>query len=75
MTPTRTFLALLALVAIAAGGDPARAASAPDAGRAFEPAPVSQAEFDTKPPSDDPATQRHFTTAADGTRIFTETWL
>jgi predicted acyl esterase len=51
------------------------AASAPDAGRPFEPRPASEALYAIKPPEEDPARQRHIVTAVDGVEIWTETWL
>ena len=53
----------------------ASAQSAPDAGKPFRVKPVSQRLYDVKFPEEDPARQRHFVTAADGTQIWTETWL
>jgi predicted acyl esterase len=53
----------------------ARAASAPDAGTAFEPHPLSQPLYATKAPDADPDVQRHIVTAADGVALYVETWL
>lgn len=54
---------------------PVKAASAPDAGRAWEPKPKSDALYGSKPPSEDPETQQHFVEGHDGTQLFVETWL
>src|SRR4051794_2205526 len=64
-------LALLCLPAAIARG----AASAPDAGRAFEPHPLSEALYGTKAPDAAPDVQRHYVTAADGVALYVETWL
>lgn len=53
----------------------AQAASAPDAGTAFEPTPVSAALYGFTAPSAAPALQKHVVEAADGTDLFVETWL
>ena len=54
---------------------PATAGSPPDEGRPFEPAPLPERLYGIAPPNTDPARQRHVVTAADGARIWTETWL
>lgn len=48
----------------------AHAASAPDGGTPFEPAPLSQPLYRTAP-----ETHRHLVEAADGVDLFVETWL
>src|SRR3954466_3058390 len=53
----------------------AQAASAPDAGKSFEPHPLSQPLYGTKAPDADPDRQRHWVTAADGVQLYVETWL
>jgi X-Pro dipeptidyl-peptidase len=53
----------------------AHAASAPDAGTAFEPTPQSQPLYGSQPPSADPARQRHVVRAVDGIDLYVETWL
>ena len=53
----------------------AHAASAPDAGTPWEPAPASRPVFGTKPPADDPARQRKVVEAGDGVDLYVETWL
>ena len=70
-----TRLGLSLLLILLALAPAAHAASAPDAGAAFEPRPQSQPLFDTKPPADDPAKQRKTLAAADGADLFVETWL
>lgn len=72
MTRLAPALLLLILLALAPA---AHAASAPDAGEAFEPAPRSQPLFGVKPPADDAARQQKTVTAADGTALYVETWL
>ena len=53
----------------------AAAESAPDLGRPFEPKPISEPLYGVQTPSEDPARQRHIITAADGVKLYTETWL
>jgi predicted acyl esterase len=72
----RLRLSLIAIAALAAGAPAgALAASAPDDGRPFDPAPVSPAVYGIKPPSADPARQRHIVEAKDGVDLYVETWL
>jgi predicted acyl esterase len=52
----------------------ARSESAPDNGRPFEPAPVSQPLYGIRNPTDGNG-QRHVVQAADGVELFVETWL
>jgi predicted acyl esterase len=59
---------LAALLALGAGT--AHAASAPDRGTAFEPAPVSRALYGTTAES-----TKAWVTAHDGVKLFVETWL
>jgi predicted acyl esterase len=69
---------LAIVIAVAAGllaPLPARAASAPDRGRAFVPKPWSEALYGTKAPSEDPETQQHYVEGHDGTDLYIETWL
>ena len=68
---------LIPLAALVLGLIPghARADSAPDAGEPFVPRPASKPLYAIKAPEEDPARQRHIVTAADGTEIYTETWL
>ena len=54
---------------------PARAASAPDKGKAFVPKVVSQPLYGTKAPDEDPDRQRHYVEGHDGTDLYVETWL
>lgn len=54
---------------------PAFGASAPDRGVAWEPQPRSQPLYGTKPPDQDPETQRHYVEAHDGVDLYVETWL
>lgn len=69
-------IAAVVLVATVAPGTAlASHGSVPDAGRRFEPRPVSQPLYGVKVPGADPARQRHVVLAADGTELFTETWL
>ena len=68
----RTLAVLLACLALPAA---AQAASAPDAGRAFEPHPLSEALYGTTSPDKNPDLQRHIVTAADGVALYVETWL
>jgi predicted acyl esterase len=63
------------LMAILVPGSAAIAASAPDKGKAFEPRPVSEPLYGSKPPSEDPETQEHYVEAADGVDLYVETWL
>ena len=72
---TGTTLTLFVVVASGLLSGESLAASAPDAGRPFEPRPASQPLYGIKAPEEDPARQRHIVTAADGTEIWTETWL
>lgn len=77
--PIRLAGALLATVVVAVAGlvvapGPARADSAPDAGVAWEPPPMREAVYGIRPPSADPA-QVRVLRAADGTELYTETWL
>ena len=53
----------------------ARAASAPDKGRAWEPRPRSKPLYGTKSPDQDPERQRHYVEGHDGTDLYVETWL
>ena len=64
--------AIAALLLVPAG---ALAGSAPDRGRAFDPAPKSQPLYAVKAPDADPARQRHVVTGMDGTDLYVETWL
>jgi predicted acyl esterase len=64
--------AVVASVAVAP--QPAGAESAPDAGVAWEPPPMREAVYGIRPPSADPA-QVRVLHAADGTELYTETWL
>ena len=66
---------LIAATAAAALPAAAHADSAPDAGAAFVPSPVSQPLYGTKAPSEDPATQEHVVEGHDGTDLYVETWL
>jgi X-Pro dipeptidyl-peptidase len=71
-----TRLALPFLLILLAVAPAAHAASAPDAGAAFEPRPKSsQPLYGVKKPADDPARQEKTVTAADGTALYVETWL
>jgi X-Pro dipeptidyl-peptidase len=63
-------LALLACLILLALPGAAPAASPPDAGRAWEPTPVSTARYGTRA-----ATDQHVVEAADGVDLFVETWL
>lgn len=65
-------LGLLITLALAA---PAQGASAPDAGTAWEPAPVSQPLYGTAAPASKPDIQRRWITARDGVKVYVETWL
>ena len=65
----------LCLLFLAAVPGAARAASAPDAGKAFAPEGISEPLYGTKAPGADPARQRHVVTAGDGVELFVETWL
>lgn len=67
-------VAAVAAVVLAAAV-PAHAASAPDLGRPFAPAPASAPLYAVQGPGTDPARQRHVVTAPDGARILVETWL
>lgn len=53
----------------------ALAAGAPDAGKAFEPRPLSQPLYGIAPPSTNPELQVHRVKARDGARIYVETYL
>ena len=64
--------AIAALLLVPAG---ALAGSAPDRGRAFDPAPKSQPLYAVKAPGADPAHQRHVVAGEDGTDLYVETWL
>ncbi|HEU4480963.1 MAG TPA: CocE/NonD family hydrolase [Actinomycetota bacterium] len=68
-------LALVLLSSILSSAVPARAASAPDAGKRWEPKPRSEALFGTKAPDEDPDVQRHYVEGGDGTDLYVETWL
>src|SRR3954462_6962525 len=68
----RTLAVLLTCLLLPAA---AHAASAPDAGRAFEPHPLSTPLYGTKAPDAAPDVQRHYVTAADGVQLYVETWL
>ena len=77
--PRRSWAAAFAVAALVATSALARvphatASSAPDEGIAFEPPPLPPARYAVRPPSSDPA-QVRVLTAADGTPIYTETWL
>ena len=54
---------------------PAQAQSAPDKGAAFVPTPISKPLYGSKPPEEDPETQRAFIEGHDGTQLYIETWL
>jgi X-Pro dipeptidyl-peptidase len=76
MTSVARLLAGLAGALIVAGtAVPAAAASAPDRGRAFEPAPLSEPLYSTIPPSANPELQQHYVEARDGVDLYVETWL
>lgn len=66
-------LCLAATVALTAC-PAAHAASAPDAGRAFEPPPLTQAKYEVAAPTQDNG-QIRMVRAADGVDLYTETWL
>ena len=68
----RRLLPVLALLALAPA---AHAASAPDKGTAFSPAPQSVPLYGTAGPEADPEVQRHWVTARDGVKVYVETWL
>jgi hypothetical protein len=51
------------------------AASAPDAGRPFEPKPASAPVYDIKSPEEDPHASVTSSGRPDGIEIWTETWL
>lgn len=68
-------LACSFLLASLVPASPATAASAPDEGRAWEPRPLSEPLYGSKPPSEDPETQQHYVEGKDGTDLFVETWL
>lgn len=70
-----TLTAALLLLLAVSGAAAAQAEPAPDAGRAFEPAPQSTPLYGTKAPSADPARQRKVVAAKDGVGLFVETWL
>lgn len=53
----------------------ARAASAPDKGKAFVPKALSKPLYGSKAPGQDPQRQQHYVTAHDGTDLYVETWL
>ncbi len=65
---------VLSLAAAVALPEPARAGSAPDAGTRWEPPPLTAPEYGIKPPSADPGQIREVV-AADGVRLYTQTWL
>jgi X-Pro dipeptidyl-peptidase len=71
---TRVALALAAAAALSLPAV-AGAGSAPDLGRAFEPAPKSMALYGVKAPSADPTRQQHTVQGVDGTDLYVETWL
>lgn len=74
--PVRTrSIAVVAATLAALAPAPARADSAPDAGIAWEPTPLSAPIYGTQPPTADPTNQRVFIDGFDGTDIFIETWL
>ena len=64
-------LALLLLLPAAA----ARAASAPDAGEAFDPVVLSEPLYGISEPGERPGTREMLTAEADGARLYVETWL
>ena len=66
---------LLTGLALLAAAPAARADSAPDAGIAFEPEPVTRALYGVKPPEADPQRQRHVVAGHDGTELYVETYL
>ncbi len=66
---------LATLAAVAAVPPVATPASAPDAGRPFEPKPVSKPLYGIKAPAEDPKMQRHTIRAPDGVDLYVETWL
>ncbi len=74
MRITRGLIALSILGSIFVAG-PARAASAPDRGTAFNVKVRSKALYRTQPPSVDPETQQHFVEGHDGTALYVETWV
>ncbi len=74
----RTFVNLILTVLVALlgiGVGSAHASSAPDAGRAFTPPPPPPQLFGVKPPTADPGRQVRIVKAADGTDLYTDTWL
>ena len=68
-----TLVAAILAVLLAPSGASAR--SAPDAGKAFIPKPWSKLLYGSKPPEDDPETQRHYVEGHDGTDLYVETYL
>src|SRR5687768_3252205 len=71
---TRRRRAGVVILAAALGAAPADAASAPDAGIAFEPPALAAPRYAIQPPSAD-ARQVRIVDAADGTKLYTDTWL
>lgn len=67
-----TWAAVLGLLLVPSA---AAAASAPDAGRPFDPRPVGPALYDVQPPDADPQRQQRVVRAADGVALYVETWL
>src|SRR5687767_9539648 len=69
-------LAAAGLAAATAFVAPSAAAPAkPKPPVAFDAVPATVAQYGIRPPSADPARQRHVLTAGDGVEIFVETWL
>ena len=68
-------LASIAIGAALLVPGPASAASAPDEGYAFRPAPWSKPLYGSQPPEDDPATQQTYIEGHDGTDLYIETYL
>lgn len=77
---TLQLVSLVTLIGSLLAPTGASAASAPDRGKAFSPAaisdkPLSKPLYGTKSPDQDPDRQRHYVTAHDGTQLYVETWL
>lgn len=75
MRHLRLSLALALLGALLIPAAPAHAASAPDEGFAFKPAPWSKPLYGSKAPEDDPETQQAYIEGHDGTDLYIETYL
>ncbi|HVF04047.1 MAG TPA: CocE/NonD family hydrolase [Frankiaceae bacterium] len=71
--PLRLLLVAGTALAVAAGS--VHAAPARQPARVFDPRPRSAERYDTADPSADPRRQRTYVKAADGVRLFVETWL